>query len=527
MSPAIGRIYRWLVCALIWCAVAASSPGQIVEAKEPLIGKPEFKVLEQFRDNFGWPSPELRKGQSVLYIFAEGPSYKVVAVGPRTTNPKAYAEKLDAWKTQWGLPGSIQYVRQESASVAVYAYSAFGFGKSGYSLELPIASLPREVKLEDVTNCALVYFRVTGPPAALPAPTFVGQDGLKYWNLSSGTVKSDVRIGETLSGWLVPTLAILILIPSVGLLRAYKLALPIRQRTDLTDLDREVLLYKSVQPTLGTTIVLHCLFSVPVIWNRSLDPLVALWFGPAQIGAGVVLLTVLTLLPSLLYSFHLRKSYQLESDAEAIIVASGKPMDDEPIRLRPKASDIAAHLPHLVPIVTLCTAAFMPSLPFEWFHSNQGSWATLSYAASVFFPYRISGLTAPSRAIDLPALQQKLAAALSVVDALAGNTYKETQILRTRVPEFEINEPGHELVIPEWWIRRSSVDEIVFSILHKCWFKVPRPLGDTGTALLVVTTGGVTYVLYVAQTWVPGATDFMRYASLLLPVIVGIVYWRM
>jgi hypothetical protein len=145
MSLAIGRIYRWLVCALIWCGVAASCPGQIVEAKEPLIGKPEFRVLEQFRDNFGWPDPEIRKGHSVLYIFAEGPSYKVVAVGPNTSDPKAYAEKLDAWKRQRGLAGRIQYVRQESASVAVYAYSASGFGKSGYSLELPLASLPREV----------------------------------------------------------------------------------------------------------------------------------------------------------------------------------------------------------------------------------------------------------------------------------------------------------------------------------------------------------------------------------------------
>ncbi len=516
-----------LVSALFWFCGLVSSHAQLVESPDPLIGTPEFKILEQFRDNFGWPTPEIRKGQSVLYVFAEGPSYKVVAVGPTTSDPKAYAEKLDAWKSKQGLPGSVQYARQKSAAVAVYTYSTTGFGKAGYSLELPLASLPREVKLEDVTNCALVFFRVTGPPSALPGPTFVGQDGLKYWNLSTTPAKSDIRISETLSGWLLPLFTLIVLLPIVGSLYAYNLTKPIRQRSDLTDLDREILFYKSVQPILGTTIVIHCLISLPFIWTRSLDPLVALWFGPSQIGTGVVLLTVLTLLPSLLYSFHLRKSYQLEADAEAIIVASGKPMDDEPTRLRPKASDIAAHLPHLVPIVTLCTAAFMPSLPFEWFHSNQGSWATLSYAASVIFPYRISGLTAPSRAIDLPALQQKLAAALSVVDALARTMYKETQVLRTRVPEFEINEPGRELVIPEWWIRRSSIDELVFSILHKRWFQVPRPLGDTGTALLVVTTGGVTYVLFVAQTWVPGAIDFMRYASLLLPVIVGIIYWRL
>lgn len=516
-----------LVSALFWFCGLVSSHAELVESPDPLIGNPEFKILEQFRDNFGWPTPKIRKGQSVLYVFAEGPSCKVVAVGPTTSDPKAYAEKLDAWKSKQGLPGSVQYARQKSAAVAVYTYSTTGFGKAGYSLELPLASLPREVKLEDVTNYALVFFRVTGPPSALPGPTFVGQDGLKYWNLSATPAKSDFRFSETLSGWLIPLFAFIVLLPIVGSLYAYNLAKPIRQRSDLTDLDREILFYKSVQPILGTTIVIHCLISSPFIWTRSLDPLVALWFGPSQIGVGVVLLTVLTLLPSLLYSFHLRKSYQLEADAEAIIVASGKPMDDEPTRLRPKASDIAAHLPHLVPIVTLCTAAFMPSLPFEWFHSNQGSWATLSYAASVIFPYRISGLTAPSRAIDLPALKQKLAAALSVVEALAGNKYKETQILRTRVPEFEINEPGRELVIPEWWIRRSSVDEIAFSILHKCWFTVPRPLGDTATALLAVTAGAVPYIPFVAPSWVPGATDFVRYASLLLPVIVGIIYWRL
>jgi hypothetical protein len=169
----------------------------------------------------------------------------------------------------------------------------------------------------------------------------------------------------------------------------------------------------------------------------------------------------------------------------------------------------------------------MPSLPFEWFHSHQNAWATLSYASSIVFPYRPNQLTAPSRAIYLPALEQQLADAFSQVKNLVDNTDKVTQIRKTRVPEFEIYELHHELLIPEWWIRRSSVDEIVFSILHKCWFKVPRPIGDAGTALLVVATGGVTYVLFTAISSVPTATDVMRYASLLLPVIVGIVYWRM
>lgn len=527
MSPALTRICRWLLCALMWCGVMASSVAQIVESKEPLIGNPEIKILEQFRDNFGWPAPEIRKGHSVLYVFAEGPSYKVVAVGPTTSDPNVYAEKIDSWKAQRGLSGSVKYTRQKSASVAVYTYSTTGFGKAGYSLELPLASLPREVKLEDVTNYALVFFRVTGPPSGLPAPTFVGQDGLKYWNLSATPAKSDFRFSETVSGWLLPLFALIVLSPIVGALYAYNLAKPIRQRSDLTDLDREVLLYKSVQPILGTTIVLHCFVCLAVIWTRSFDPLVALWFGPSQIGTGVVLLTVLTLLPSLLYSFLLRKSYQLEAEVQTIIEASGPPMDDEPVRFRPKATEVIAEFPRIVPFVTLATAAFMPSLPFEWIHNFDSSWGAMSMAFMSFFPTRNESLTAPSRAVDLPALKQNLAAAFSQVETLGGNTDKEPQIRRTRTPEFEIYDIGQELLIPEWWIRRSSVDELVFSILHKCWFKVPRPLGDTATALLAVTAGAVPYILFVAPSWVPGATDFMRYASLLLPVIVGIIYWRM
>ncbi len=527
MSPALTRICRWLLCALMWCGVMASSVAQIVESKEPLIGNPEFKILEQFRDNFGWPTPEIRKGQSVLYVFAEGPSYKVVAVGPTTSDPKAYAEKLDAWKSKQGLPGSVQYARQKSAAVAVYTYSTTGFGNAGYSLELPLASLPREVKLEDVTNCALVFFRVTGPPSALPGPTFVAQHGLKYWNLSTTPAKSDIRISETLSGWLLPLFALIVLLPIVGALYSYNLAKPIRQRSDLADLDRENLFYKSLQPIIAATIMLHCVVCLAAIWTRSFDPLVALWFGPSQIGAGVVALTGFTILPSLTYSFLLRKSYKLEAEVQTIIEASGPPMDDEPVRLRPKATELIAVLPRLVPFATLTIAAFMPSLPFEWIHNFNSSWGAISMAFTSFFPTRNESLTAPSRAVDLPALTQKLEDAFSQVKVLVGNTDKVTQIRKTRVPEFEIYELAHELVIPEWWIRRSSVDEIAFSILHKCWFKVPRPLGDTATALLAVTAGAVPYILFVAPSWVPGAAEFVRYASLLFPVTVGIIYWRM
>lgn len=516
-----------LLIPLLWCGLVVTSFAQIVESPDPLIGNPEFRILEQFRDNFGWSAQEIRKGQSVLYVFAEGPSYKVVAVGPTTSDPKAYAEKLDAWKSKQGLPGSVQYARQKSASVATYTYSASGFGKSGYSLELPLASLTREVKLEDVTNCALVFFRVTGPPSALPAPTFVGQDGLKYWNLSATPAKSDFRFSEALSGWLLPLFALLTLLPIVGVLYSYNLAKPIRQRTDLTDLDRENLFYKSLQPIIAVTIMLHCFVCLAAIWTRAFDPLVALWFEPSQIGAGMVALTGFAVLPSLLYSFLLRKSYKLEAEAQEAIVASGVPMDDEPVRVRPKASDVVAHLPHLVPLVTLVTASFVPTLPFEWIHSYHSSWGTLGYAGSIFFPTRSDSLTAPSKAVDLPALKQKLAEAFSRVEVLAKNTDKEIQIRRTRIPEFEIYEFSHEFVIPEWWIRRSSVDEIVFSILHKRWFKVQKPLGDTASALLAVAVGAVPFIMFVAPSWVPGATDFMRYASLLLPVIVGIIYWRL
>jgi|GEM_PF-3570636 len=527
MSLAIGRIYRWLVCALIWCAVAASSPGQIVEAKEPLIGKPEFKVLEQFRDNFGWPDPEIRKGQSVLYIFAEGPSYKVVAVGPPTTNPKAYAEKLDAWKGQRGLPGSIQFVRQESASVAVYAYSASGFGKSGYSLELPIASLPREVKLEDVTNCALVFFRLSSPPIELPPSAFVGTDGLRYWNLSADPVKNDVRISEPLAGWIIPFLAILILLPIVGVVGAFIHAKPIQQRTDIAALERETLFYKSMQPIVVATLILHYLVSVPVISSRSLDPAVALWFGTSRIGEGLVVCFMSALLPSLLYSILLRRIFTLEREAEKLIVASGEPMDDEPSEPERPKLDLLVIAPMLFPVAVMIAVYVTPTYSFEWFSNFKSVVPSLISFAYGVFPARGDQLTAPSMARDLADLKQKVEKAFLATKTIAGTSEHNVQILRTKQPEFIIYENENNIQLPEWWVRRSSIEEITFSILHRCWLTVTKPVGDTAFAVIGFLAGTVPYVLFVFQSRLSGVTDLVRYASILLPVTVGILYWRM
>jgi hypothetical protein len=516
-----------MVCALIWCGVAASSPGQIVEAKEPLIGKPEFKVLEQFRDNFGWPDPEIRKGQSVLYIFAEGPSYKVIAVGPPTTNPKAYAEKLDAWKRQRGLPGSIQYVRQESASVAVYAYSASGFGKSGYSLELPLASLPGEVKLEDVTNCSLVFFRLSSPPIELPPSAFVGTDGLRYWNLSADPVKNDVRISEALAGWIFPFLAIVILLPIVGVVGAFIHAKPIRQRTDIAALERETLFFKSMQPIIVAALILHCLVSAPVIASRSLDPAVALWFGTSQIGEGLVVLIVIALLPSLLYSILLRRIFTLEREAEKTIVASGEPMDDEPSeRERPKR-DLLIIIPMLIPVAVMIAVYVTPTNSFEWFSNFKIVVPSLISCAYSVFPARGDELTAPSMARDLADLKQKVEEAFLGTKTVAGTSEHRVQILRTKQPEFAIYESENHIQLSEWWVRRSSIEEITFSILHKCWFTVSKPVGDSAFAVLAFLAGAVPYVLFVFQSRLSGVTDLVRYASILLPVTVGILYWRM
>lgn len=516
-----------LVSAVVWLCGLVASQAQIVESQAPLIGSPEFKILEQLRDNFGWPAPEIRKGQSVLYIFAEGPSYKVVAVGPPTTNPKAYAEKLDAWKRQRGLPGSIQYVRQESASVAVYSYSASGFGKLGYSLELPLASLPSEVKLEDVTNCALVFFGLSSPPIELPPSTFVGTDGLRYWNLSANPVKNDVRISEPLAGWILPFLAIVILLPIVGVVGAFIHAKPIRQRTDISALERETLFYKSMQPIIVATLILHYLVSVPVISSRSLDPAVALWFGTFRIGEGLVVCFGIALLPSLLYSILLRRIFTLEREAEKIIVASGEPMDDEPSGSERPKLDLLIIAPMLIPVAVMLAVYVTPTNSFEWFSNFKSVVPSLISFAYGVFPARGDQLTAPSMARDLADLKQKVEEAFLATKTIAGTSEHNVQILRTKQPEFAIYESENNIQLPEWWLRRSSIEEIMFSILHKCWFTVSKPVGDTAFAVIAFLAGTVPYVLFVFQSRLSGVTDLVRYASLLLPVTVGIIYWRM
>ncbi len=98
MSPALTRICRWLLCALFGCGVAANGFAQIQESTEWLVQRTEQRILGQFRDNFGWPSPEIPKGQAVVYVYLEGASYKLLAIGPVTSDAKAYARTLNSWK---------------------------------------------------------------------------------------------------------------------------------------------------------------------------------------------------------------------------------------------------------------------------------------------------------------------------------------------------------------------------------------------------------------------------------------------
>jgi len=210
----VGPRFLWLLTCLVLAAGLVTSAGaQIVESREWLVKKTEHALLDEFKTNFGWPDPELPKGQAVLYVQVKGWSLSVLAVGPKTSDAKRYAQKLDAWRQRNGLSGTVEFSQESDCAAASFIYSVPGFGKTELSFSIPLASLYRDVRLEDTTRFGVVMSGVAQLPSEFDKPNLTKQSGYRYWDLSDWRAPKDVRLSARLDWWAVPAFVALALFP--------------------------------------------------------------------------------------------------------------------------------------------------------------------------------------------------------------------------------------------------------------------------------------------------------------------------
>ncbi len=224
----VGPRFLWLLTCLVLAAGLVTSAGaQIVESREWLVKKTEQGVLDEFKANFGWPDPELPKGQAVLYVQVKGWSFRVLAVGPKTSVAKRYAQKLDAWRRRNGLSGTVEFSQESDCAAASYFYSVAGFGKTELNFSIPLASLYRDVRLEDTTRFGVVMSGVAQLPNDFDKPNLTKQSGYRYWDFSDWRAPKDVSLSASLDWWAVPALVALALFPLLCAAVAYCVAMRI------------------------------------------------------------------------------------------------------------------------------------------------------------------------------------------------------------------------------------------------------------------------------------------------------------
>ena len=213
MSLVRPRFLWLLICLILAAGLAASASAQIVESREWLVKKTEHALLDEFKINFGWPDPELPKGQAVLCVQVKGRSLRVLAVGPKTSDAKRYAQKLDVWRQSNGLSGTVEYSQESDCAAASFIYSVAGFGKTELNFTVPLASLYRDVRLEDTTRFGVVMSGVAQLPSDFDKPNLTKQSGYRYWDFSDWRAPKDVRLSAKLDWWAVPAFVALALFP--------------------------------------------------------------------------------------------------------------------------------------------------------------------------------------------------------------------------------------------------------------------------------------------------------------------------
>lgn len=513
MSPALTRICRRLLCALLWCGVATNGFAQIQDSPRWLVLRTEHRILDQFHDNFGWPDPEIPKGQAVVYVYAEGASYKLLAVGPVTSDAKVYARILNDWKERHGLSGPVFYSQENDCAAALFSVSEAGFGKTSSILKLPLASIITEIKLETKTNLGLVINGNLKWPTELPPPGYKSKRNYGFWDLSKWDEPTDLAIEHKLEPWLLTYFIVVLLFPFVANGACYVFANRFA-KDESRSLEQRRKVYRQLVlgGTVGT-IALHSVMFVPAIALRTFDPITYLWFDASFSSVGLFFVPLLLLMPfGSLASLNRTEARLSKLTDEELLKVQLPPSAQDKLSLPAQNLQLKRLLPAIsIVIVGICILLY-PTTKQDPFDQWKFPTAMAIISLSSF---AVNARKEPAKceADDLPELIAKAERVTNRFNELNNPSLTEVTILPSKILDRSCFIKGSTLEIAEGALRTWSEDELLYYVLYQSWYKPQNPLTNPYFYLLMASS----IAAYVFLGTIISTTPY-RFLAFLLPL---------
>ncbi|CAN1559621.1 hypothetical protein MCEMSE15_02590 [Fimbriimonadaceae bacterium] len=465
----VGPRFLWLLTCLVLAAGLVTSAGaQIVESREWLVKKTEHALLDEFKTNFGWPDPELPKGQAVLYVQVKGWSFRVLAVGPKTSDAKRYAQKLDAWRRRNGLSGTVEYSQESDCAAASFIYSVAGFGKTELNFSIPLASLYRDVRLEDTTRFGVVMSGVAQLPSDFDKPNLTKQSGYRYWDFSDWRAPKDVRLSARLDWWAVPAFVALALFPFLCAAVTYCVAVRIARDPKLP-LNTRQERFKKIQNsavlwTGGPSLIL----GLAVVFSRVLARQSEFLFGDFR--TPMSLLFVIGAVVAFPVTGLFRKEHL--KLAEQSLDQLGRPPLIKTPRVEESGNREFIWEAFQVPFAIACALSihYLPTTKTDAIHQYKSLIAMLVSTLIIFLSPRWFSVLRPAPTTEEveiePELRQKIQEVLGSLKANGSTGVNDVKIHPQSPLSITIYVTKNKLGISDAAIRELTPDELEFCILE-------------------------------------------------------------
>ncbi len=502
MSLVRPRFLWLLICLILAAGLAASASAQIVESREWLVKKTEHRTLDEFGAIFGWPDPELPKGQAVLYVEVTGRSYRVLAVGPITSDAKQYAEKLVAWRDRYGLSGTVQYSQEDDCAAADFSQSVMGLGKTELSYTIPLASLYRELQLEDTTRFGMIVTGGARLPQDFPQPDRTKPLGYRYWNLSELKKLRDAQIVVRLDWWSLSLFAGLALFPLVCVGAVYFRARSIARSSHLPLGKRREMFVRTEAAGKSWTIVAVFVLAIAALLTQAFASLNDLWFSldyPAYLiflGFSIVFASMIP--------------FVLKSERNRLLQACLNELTDREPGVQfiehPKPTVVRNTILTAVKAIIWVAAiaiAFVPTTKADAIHDYKIRIALFIFMMSSFIPDKKYIPPEPTVIQDQEELSHKAKELIAKVELIEPSLIKEFEISANTGASINVSLSDGKLTVSEAALRRLSLEELEFCVLEKhwtVWISEPPVVTTLGSASALIL-----WLVSLPQLrWVPG-----------------------
>ena len=287
---------RFLAILLLWC-LAGISLGQIKESPDRLVSTRYHSMLKRLGETFNFPDTEMAPKRAVVIVFIEGTNVTVLAVGPVSGNAKAYAQKIDDWRSKKGFKGLAEYSQENDCAAAIVEIKNGGFGKHEAKTTINLAELKASISsIEPKTEFALLAPGYTTLDLN-NAPEYVARNGTRYWILDKPEKIPAVTATIKLQDWVVPALIAWIFLPIVGMAVCFGIGFSVARDQSRPIEERRRYYTKVVVRGTYTVLGAHGLLVLVTLPTHVLDPVSQLWFGVRFTSIGIMIVPLFAIVP--------------------------------------------------------------------------------------------------------------------------------------------------------------------------------------------------------------------------------------